>query len=65
MKVHVNLNRCVGQGMCILYAPGAFELSDEDGRAFAVSTLVPKDQADAVRQAASACPEQAIEISED
>jgi ferredoxin len=39
-----------------------FRLSDEDGRAQVQSSTVETDQEDAVRQAARACPEQAITI---
>lgn len=64
MKVTVVSERCVGQGMCILYAPQAFELSDEDGRSKEKFLIVPPEQEEAVRRAANACPEQAIEIDE-
>lgn len=60
----VDLGKCVGQGMCVLYAPDIFVLSDEDGRAQVRQGSVPKDQEDAVRQAARACPEQAISLTE-
>jgi ferredoxin len=64
MIVSVDLSKCVGQGMCVLYAPDIFLLSDEDGRAQVRQGSVRKDQEDAVRQAARACPEQAISITE-
>lgn len=64
MEVTVITGRCVGQGMCVLYAPQAFELSDEDGRSKERFRKVPPDQEDAVRKAADACPEQAIAITE-
>jgi|TARA_B110001454_G_scaffold16244_1_gene14733 ferredoxin len=60
----VDLGKCVGQGMCVLYAPNVFALSDEDGRAQLRTGSVPQEQEDAVRQAARACPEQAISITE-
>jgi ferredoxin len=64
MDVTVNAQRCVGQGMCVLYAPQAFVLSDEDGRSEACFRKVPREQEDVVRRAAGACPEQAIVITE-
>jgi len=64
MKVTVLRERCVGQGMCVLYAPEAFVQSDEDGCAEARFKDVPRKQEDAVRRAAHACPEQAIIIAE-
>lgn len=64
MQIEVLKDRCVGQGMCVLYAPDAFVQSDEDGCAQARFRTVPEDRIDAVRQAADACPEQAIVITE-
>lgn len=64
MKVTVDQSRCVGQGMCALYAPAVFILGDEDGRAQVQDENVRADQMEAVRQAARACPEQAISIDE-
>lgn len=64
MKVSIDPNKCVGQGMCVLYAPDIFHLSDDDGRAQVQQGSVPKGLEDAVRHAARACPEQAISITE-
>lgn len=64
MEVRVSPERCVGQGMCILYAEMAFVLSDEDGRSETRFLTVPREFEDAVRRAAQACPEQAISITE-
>lgn len=64
MEVTVDPQRCVGQGMCVLYAPMAFALSDEDGCSQALLKRVPPEQQDAVRHAAEACPERAILITE-
>ncbi len=64
MEVAVIDERCVGQGMCVLYAPQAFVLSDEDGRSQARFRQVPPELEDAVRRAAQACPEQAIIVTE-
>jgi len=64
MEVRVDRARCVGQGMCVLHAPLAFSLSDEDGCSEARFRTVPPEQEDAVRHARNACPEQAIIITE-
>lgn len=64
MEVVVLTKRCVGQGMCVLYAPDAFIQSDEDGCARARFRKVPEGQEGDVRRAADACPEQAIVIIE-
>lgn len=63
MKASINPDLCVGQGMCVLYAPQVFVLSDEDGRAQTLLADIPDELVDAVQQAARACPEQAIVIT--
>ena len=65
MRVRVIDHRCVGHSMCKLAAPAMFELSDEDGHAWAVTERVPRELEEAVRQAERGCPEQAIAISAD
>ncbi|WP_197375003.1 ferredoxin [Mycolicibacterium baixiangningiae] len=64
MKVRVDSGRCQGHTLCAMIAPDSFELSDIDGTASPVSDIVPDDQQDAVREAASSCPEQAISIDD-
>lgn len=64
MKVRVDQDRCVGQGMCLLACPELFELSDEDGRASALREIVPEELVDAVQQAERSCPEKAIILSD-
>jgi ferredoxin len=64
MKVRVNLDRCVGHGMCNLACPEVFKLSDEDGRAEVADENVPPQFERAVRQAVQGCPEEAIETVE-
>ncbi|MBB2774204.1 UNVERIFIED_ORG: ferredoxin [Mycolicibacterium obuense] len=48
-----------------MIAPDSFVLSDIDGTASPVNEVVPDDQQNAVREAASSCPEQAISIEDD
>ena len=43
-------------------APDVFELSEIDGHASVSNEEVPTDQEEAVREAVSSCPEQAITI---
>jgi ferredoxin len=62
MKVAINPDRCVGQGMCVLYAPQVFRLSDEDGLAELLMAEIPVGLEAAAVQAERACPEQAITI---
>ncbi|MQY18768.1 ferredoxin [Nocardia macrotermitis] len=61
MKVSIDSDRCRGHGICLGICPEVFELSD-DGYAEAEPD-VPAQYEGAVREAASACPEQAIVVS--
>jgi ferredoxin len=63
MKVHVNSEICQGHTLCAMTAPQLFGLREEDGHSYAISEDVPEGQEAAAREAARACPEQAIVIS--
>ncbi|MQA14688.1 MAG: ferredoxin [Pseudonocardiaceae bacterium] len=58
MRVHVDHDRCFGFGRCVDIAPNTFRLN-EGGQSI---TGEPRDDEDAIQQAAWACPTQAIEI---
>ncbi|MBV9516103.1 MAG: ferredoxin [Mycobacteriaceae bacterium] len=64
MKVRVDGERCQGHTLCKMIAPDSFELNDIDGCSSPVTEDVPAELADAVREAAHSCPEQAIFIEE-
>lgn len=61
MAIHIEKDRCVGAGMCALTAPGVFT-QDDDG----LSEVLPGRQDGGgdplVREAARACPVQAITV---
>ncbi|MFF8726613.1 ferredoxin [Streptomyces sp. NPDC015171] len=58
MQLVVDLTRCQGYAQCVFLAPDVFRLHGEEGLLYATS--VPDDQLERVRQAAAACPVQAI-----
>ncbi|WP_179475763.1 ferredoxin [Mycolicibacterium vinylchloridicum] len=62
MRVRVDASRCQGHTLCAMIAPESFELDDVDGHAQAITEVVPEARRDQVREAATSCPEQAIEI---
>jgi ferredoxin len=64
MKVHVNPQVCAGFGVCLGLCPEVFELHD-DGYAIVRVSEVPPELEDAVRQAVSQCPANAISLSDD
>jgi len=60
-SVTVDRERCMGSGLCVLYAPGTFAHDDE---AKAVVLDPPTDDIDAVRTAVAACPVSALHLTE-
>ncbi|MCW7942995.1 ferredoxin [Streptomyces hygroscopicus] len=62
MQIVVDLTRCQGYAQCVFLAPEVFELHGEEGLLY--TTAVPDDQVERVRQAAAACPVQAIVVGE-
>lgn len=64
MKVHVDPRICAGFGVCLGLCPEVFELHD-DGYAIVRVSEVPPELEDAVRQAVSQCPANAISLSDD
>jgi ferredoxin len=63
MRIGVDLTRCQGYAQCVFLAPQVFELHGEE--ALLYNPAVPDDQLDRVRQAAAACPVQAILVGEE
>jgi ferredoxin len=67
MRVRVDPDRCQGHTLCTIPAPQVFALDEDEGHAHVVEefvAVVPPELEQAVRAAASACPERAIEIFE-
>ncbi|GII84969.1 ferredoxin [Sphaerisporangium siamense] len=62
MRIVVDLTRCQGYAQCVFLAPQVFELHGEE--ALLYDPDVPAGQLDRVRQAAAACPVQAILVGE-
>ena len=62
MKVRVDKEACVGDETCISICPEVFKMEDD----VATTTMedVPPDLQDTCREAADACPVEAITIEE-
>ncbi|MGW1888749.1 ferredoxin [Streptomyces sp. NPDC002004] len=63
MQIVVDLARCQGYAQCVFLAPEVFELHGEEGLLY--HPAVPDGQRERVRQAAAACPVQAILLGEE
>ncbi|MEV6056939.1 MULTISPECIES: ferredoxin [unclassified Streptomyces] len=62
MRLVVDLTRCQAYAQCVFLAPEMFELHGEE--ALLYRQEVPDEQLERVRQAAAACPVQAILVGE-
>jgi ferredoxin len=60
--ITVDRERCMGSGMCIVYAPGTFA---HDDQAKAIVVDPAGDAIDAIRTAVEACPTSALRLLED
>ncbi|WP_406262331.1 ferredoxin [Actinacidiphila glaucinigra] len=63
MRVVVDLTRCQGYAQCVFLAPDVFQLHGEE--ALLYDPAVSDEQYERVRQAAAACPVQAILVGEE
>ncbi len=64
MKVRVDRDLCAGCAECVEICPEVFELDDEGIAVVKVET-VPPEAEESCREAAEACPSEAIIIEED
>jgi ferredoxin len=65
MKIILDRDRCMGHGQCELFAPGIFQIGEDDV-VEQLREIDPNDRMDieAVRTAAGNCPERVITIVE-
>ena len=61
LTILIDRDRCMGSGMCIMYAPSTFDY-DEDTKAIVIDTH--GDSVDSLRIAVEACPTSALRILE-
>jgi ferredoxin len=64
MKVTVEPDLCEANGLCVLAAPGVFDLIDDDVVDILVPELPPHMES-AVADAVMACPKQALRLLAD
>jgi len=61
MKVIVDYGRCTGLGICESMAPDIFEVND-DGALVLLKEDITDDELQAVEEAVSGCPTEALRI---
>jgi ferredoxin len=64
MKVTADRDKCVSAGNCVAHAPAVFDQDEDDGSVVLLDVTPPDDLADAVREAAAACPAMAISVED-
>jgi ferredoxin len=62
MKAIVKHEQCIGDGICADTCPEVFEMRD-DGLAYVIADDVPGGAEGSAKEAAEACPTEAIELS--
>ncbi|MEK8141986.1 ferredoxin [Streptomyces sp. M10(2022)] len=63
MNVHLDQDKCVASGQCVLSAPTVFDQRDEDGIAVLLTAEPAAEDTGDVQQAAMVCPALAIRIT--
>jgi ferredoxin len=56
MKIKVDVDKCIGAGLCVLAAPKVFAQDEDTGLVILLQDEPAEDQHEAVREAARLCP---------
>lgn len=62
MRVIADLDRCCGNGQCVMDAPDVFDQNDDDGTVIVLREFPAADQEEAVRAAVKHCPTEALSV---
>jgi len=63
MKVEVDHEICIGDGVCVDICPDVFEMRDDNLAYLKVQGEVPGNLEECCKEACDACPVEAIKIS--
>ncbi|WP_457515616.1 ferredoxin [Streptomyces sp. TE33382] len=65
MKVHVDRDRCIGAGLCVMSAPAIFDQRDEDGLVVLLNDSPSDADAEHTRKLVEhICPSKAIRFTD-
>ncbi|WP_109508554.1 ferredoxin [Nocardioides speluncae] len=64
MSIDVDLESCIGAGLCVMAAPEVFDQSPDDGRVVVLVDEPTPDQVPAVREAVGLCPTAVLRLRE-
>ena len=62
LRITIDATKCMGSGNCLFWAPGAFDLGDDDVAVVVDPTAATERQ---ILQAVEGCPTQAISVSKE
>lgn len=65
MRIVTDLDKCCGNGICVIDAPEVFDQNDDDGTVVVLTSEPAAELHEAVRAAARHCPTEAITVLED
>lgn len=65
MSIEVDLESCIGAGLCVMAAPDVFDQNPADGRVVVLVDEPSPDQIGAVREAVGLCPTAVLALRED
>lgn len=63
MKIEIDVDKCVGAGVCVLAAPDVFDQNDDDGIVIVLEEQPTTAQVPAVQDAAARCPAAVIRLT--
>lgn len=61
-EIVVHRRRCLGNGNCVVQAPGYFQQSEDDGRVEVLQTVIATVDAESVGRAVALCPVGALVV---
>lgn len=64
MKIELDIDKCVGAGVCVLAAPEVFDQNDDDGIVIVLDDRPSALHLPGVRDAAARCPAAVIRLAE-
>jgi ferredoxin len=64
MTIEVDLESCIGAGLCVMAAPEVFDQDPADGRVVVLVDELSADQLTAVREAVGLCPTAVLALHE-
>jgi ferredoxin len=64
VRVHLDPDKCIGSGNCVLTAPEVFDQDEADGVVRLRTTDPPAGQHTAVREAVARCPAGVISVTD-